>query len=302
MSKFNPLNHPICFSHPLRTAPSTWAQHVPFAMFLVDILRPKLIVELGTYYGVSYSAFCQAIKELELDARCYGVDTWQGDSQSGYFGSEVLSNLKEQHDPLYGSFSRLLQSTFTEASVHFRDNTIDLLHIDGFHTYEAVSQDFAEWLPKMSDRGVILFHDINVREKDFGVWKFWDELKVKYPYFEMMHGYGLGLLAVGQQYPESLQFLLDAAESELIQIREFFYQLGSRVEAAQEVQTLKQLNKELHERIQALSISERQLQQLQQMRSVRFLHVWLDRGFWGVAGRSLGKFRQKIAPSPRSGI
>lgn len=302
MSKFNPLNHPICFSHPLRIAPSTWAQHVPFAMFLIDILRPKLTVELGTYYGVSYSAFCQAVKELKFDAQCYGIDTWEGDSQSGYFGSEVLSNLKDHHDPLYGSFSRLLQSTFTEASVHFRDHTIDLLHIDGFHTYQAVSQDFAGWLPKMSGRGVILFHDINVREKDFGVWKFWDELKAKYPYFEMMHGYGLGLLAVGEQHPESLQFLLDASESELIRIREFFYQLGLRVEAAQEVQTLKQANKELHERIQALSVSERQLQQLQQMRSVRFLHVWLDRGFWGVASRSLDKFRQKIAQSPQSDI
>ncbi|MGB9592400.1 MAG: hypothetical protein ACPL1K_07770, partial [Candidatus Kryptoniota bacterium] len=60
----NPFEHSICFAQPLRIAPSAWTEHIPFAMFLVDILKPKVIVELGTHYGVSYCAFCQAVKTL----------------------------------------------------------------------------------------------------------------------------------------------------------------------------------------------------------------------------------------------
>src|SRR5918999_939994 len=95
---FNPLNHPICLEHPLRLAPSTWIQHVPFGMFLVDALRPGVIVELGTHYGVSYCAFCQAVKHLETETRCFAVDTWEGDSQTGFYGREVLVDLRRHHD------------------------------------------------------------------------------------------------------------------------------------------------------------------------------------------------------------
>jgi len=88
-------------------------------MFLVGLLRPKVVVELGTYYGASYCAICQAVKELELETRCYAIDTWEGDPHSGYYGPEVLADLRTHHDPLYGGFSRLIQSSFDEGATHF---------------------------------------------------------------------------------------------------------------------------------------------------------------------------------------
>jgi hypothetical protein len=84
-------------------------------MLVVDLLRPKTIVELGTHAGDSYCAFCQAAKELRLDLRCYAVDTWHGDEQSGLYGPEVLADLRSHHDQLYGGFSTLIQSTFDDA-------------------------------------------------------------------------------------------------------------------------------------------------------------------------------------------
>jgi hypothetical protein len=239
VSRFNPFDHPIIFRHPLRLATSAWAQHLPFAMFLVDLLRPGTLVELGTHYGVSYCAFCQGVKELALDSRCYAVDTWEGDSQAGFFGPDVLQDLRAHHDPLYGSFSRLVQSTFDEALGHFADGSIDLLHIDGFHTYDAVRHDFETWLPKMSDRGVILFHDTNVRERDFGVWKLWDELKERYPHTEFLHGHGLGMLAVGTRLPEALKEFIGAFNEQPDVVRGFFHERGEITEAATEVVTLR---------------------------------------------------------------
>jgi hypothetical protein len=227
MQKFNPLEHPVCLEKPLRIAPSTWVGHVPFALFLVDILRPATIVELGTQYGVSYCAFCQAVSFLKLNTRCYAVDTWRGEEQAGPLSDDVLVELKRHHDPLYSGFSELIQSAFDDAVDRFADDTIDLLHIDGFHTYDAAKNDFDRWLPKMSRRGVILFHDIAVKKPDFGVWKLWDELKAIYPGFEFPHWYGLGVLAVGREYPSSLDVLLRAG-NDAPAIQEYFNQMGSK--------------------------------------------------------------------------
>ncbi len=237
----DPLAHPICLAIPERlTAVRSWHEHIPFAMLLVDWLRPSLLVELGTHAGDSYCAFCQAVKELNLDTRCYAVDTWQGDAHSGFYQASVLDDLRAHHDPLYGSFSSLIQSTFDEAAQHFTDGTINLLHIDGYHTYEAVKHDFELWLPKMSADGVVLFHDTNVRERNFGISKFWDEIKQRYPHFEFLHGHGLGVLAVGRVQSPQVQALLSAQPEMAVQIRQLFYQLGQRLALQDDVAVLQQ--------------------------------------------------------------
>lgn len=236
----NFLEYPICFEDPLLIDNiSAWVEHIPFGLFIVDLLRPKTIVELGTHSGVSYSAFCQAVKKLGLDTSCYAVDTWEGDAQAGFYGAEILSSFRTFHDEQFGDFSKLLQNTFDDAVKYFSDDSIDLLHIDGLHTYEAVKHDFLVWLPKISRKGVVLFHDISERENDFGVWQLWEELKALYPHFELFHGHGLGILAVGPEYPATLNLLLKSKENAQ-KIRDFFYLLGKRFELEQNQNRLMQ--------------------------------------------------------------
>src|SRR5687768_10094642 len=113
---FNPLQHPLALSE-IRyfTGESAWSGHLPFGMALVQMLRPRTIVELGTHWGDSYCAFCQAVAELQLPARCAAVDTWQGDAHTKSYDEGVYRMLKDFHDPHYGAFSRLLRTTFDDA-------------------------------------------------------------------------------------------------------------------------------------------------------------------------------------------
>jgi len=226
----NFVDHPVCFSKPLRLiTPFTWQEHIPFAMFLVDILKPARLVELGTMRGSSYCAFCQSVDQLKLDTRCYAVDTWTGDPQTGSYGPELLEEFQQYHDPLYGRFSTLIQGTFDSAVAQFEDRTIDLLHIDGYHAYEAVQHDFQTWKSKVSERGIILFHDISVKMPGYGAWQFWDELKLEYPHFEFSHCNGLGVLSLSPSRDDAAGYLFIAGAEEQSKIRTFFEYLGGNL-------------------------------------------------------------------------
>ncbi|HSI10047.1 MAG: class I SAM-dependent methyltransferase [Rariglobus sp.] len=226
-SLFNPLDHPVCFlkpDHPSRV--ESWTQHIPFAYTVTELCKPSVLVELGTHYGTSYCAFCQAVSHLRLATRCTAVDTWRGDPHAGYYGDEVFESLRAFHEPRYAGFSRLHRTTFDEALKDFPGGSVDLLHIDGLHTYEAVRHDFESWLPKMSARGIVLFHDTQVRENDFGVWRLWAELKTRYPSFEFEHGYGLGVIATGAEPPSALRSFFHGSAKEQEGIRDFFHRAG----------------------------------------------------------------------------
>jgi O-antigen biosynthesis protein len=250
--EFNILDFPAAMAQLQRIALSAWYEHTPFAMFLVELLRPKLIVELGSFYGVSYCAFCQAVQLTGLDTRCYAIDTWQGDSQAGFYGPDVLEDLRKYHDPLYGEFSQLLQKTFDEALNLFQDGSIDILHIDGCHTYQSVKHDFENWLPKISEQGIILFHDINVQEGDFGVWHLWQELKLIYPHFEFSHMYGLGVLGVGKHISPLLRIFWEASQEKTARLQALFYNLGKNVSLTAQIKYINMNVAELNQSVQRL--------------------------------------------------
>ena len=177
--------------------PNSWCGHLHFAAWIVQSLNPKVFVELGTHSGNSYLAFCQAVKQFGLETKCYAVDTWQGDEHAGFYSEEIFTSLNDYHQSHYSDFSRLLRMTFDEALPLFEENSIELLHIDGLHTYEAVKHDFEAWLPKLTQGGIVIFHDTNVYKQGFGVWKFWSELKERYPNnLDFFHSYGLGVVQI----------------------------------------------------------------------------------------------------------
>jgi glycosyltransferase involved in cell wall biosynthesis len=182
---------------------TAWLRHAPFGMWLVKAARPKTLVELGTHHGFSYFAFCEAVRQSDLDTRCIAVDTWKGDEHSGTYGEEVFARVQVENRK-YADFSMLLRKTFAEALDDVPDGSVDILHIDGRHFYEDVKEDFESWEPKLAKDAIVLFHDTEVMERGFGVWRFWQEIADKNPTMNFPFQHGLGVYFRGDDLSPEL--------------------------------------------------------------------------------------------------
>ncbi len=172
----------------VETLPSAWNGHRPFAEWLVNTLKPKQIVDLGVDYG--YSTFVFALAACDIpDCAIAGVDLFEGDPQTGIRNTyNQVSAIKEKYN---FTNLELILGDFYEVSLTWK-KPIDILHIDGYHTYEAVSNNFADWSRFVNTEGIVLFHDINVPRDDFQVIRLFRELKGgRKLYF--LESFGLGI-------------------------------------------------------------------------------------------------------------
>ena len=211
--------------HPHRFGLVSWTPHVAFAFDLVADLRPQMLVELGTHSGESYFAFCQSAQENHVGTTCYAVDTWKGDPQAGFYPEDVYADVFRYNQEHYANFSYLVRATFDEAVEKFADGSVDLIHFDGLHTYEAVKHDLERWQTKLSPRGVAIFHDIAARHDDFGAWKLWEEICHEGQSFAFRHGWGLGIWKPAGGEPTGsrlLEILFAADEAEAENIRRYY--------------------------------------------------------------------------------
>jgi len=187
-----------------------WTSHLHFACDLVAVRKPALLVELGVDRGESYFAFCQAAAEHQTGTRCFGIDTWRGDQHAGGYDETTFTQVSEHNRANYAGFSTLIRAGFDEALGQFEPGSIDILHLDGLHTETAVRHDLDSWLPKLRPGGILLLHDVGVRQKDFGVWKVWAELQAKSRSWTFQDGPGLGVWQKPpvSKLPEFLEQLL----------------------------------------------------------------------------------------------
>ena len=193
---------------PARVVNSAWLEHGPFAFWLVEAMRPRLIVELGTHNGYSFCCFCEQLRKSSIEGRAIAVDTWRGDEHAGAYSDSVYDNLSRYVGTHYADIAEMKRMYFSDALPSVADGSVDLLHVDGRHFYDDVVEDFTTWIPKLSDRAIVLFHDTQVRERGFGVYKYWAELEARYPSFEFHHGHGLGVLGYGRNKTPQIESLL----------------------------------------------------------------------------------------------
>ena len=172
-----------------------WEGHRDFAYDLLQFVRPERLVELGSQYGCSLFTFCQAVRDFKLNTEINAVDMWSGDIGAEMSGEEVYALVQKTAATYYPEVKlHLFQMRFDQALPDFADESIDILHIDGGHTFEDVERDFTTWLPKLKENGIVLFHDV-YSPIDQGSCDHWEKTKKEYDcYFDFTHSCGLGVL------------------------------------------------------------------------------------------------------------
>jgi predicted O-methyltransferase YrrM len=145
---------------------------------LVEQRRPRVVVEIGTMRGGTLWAWCRL---AAADALLVSIDLPGGAFGGGYGGHEMvrLKGYAEtaQRLALIRADSHA-SSTLSELTQVLDGRLIDLLFIDGDHTYEGVRSDYETYAPLVAPGGLIVFHDILPCGREHGnVSKLWDELQ-----------------------------------------------------------------------------------------------------------------------------
>lgn len=296
---------PITLMQPERLVfPPGWVGHIPFAFWIVEAVRPRLFVELGTHTGNSFGAFVQAASALSLESRFFAVDHWRGDEHAGDYDEDTYDEVRRYFESKYSNIAELMRMNFDDAVANFEDGSLDLLHIDGFHTYEAVKHDFETWLPKMSERGVVLLHDTNVRKNDFGVFRLMKELSGHYPTFEFVHSNGLGIVQTGRKATNAVKRLIGSkADDNGILARDYFSRIGNALVGQAFTEIL--LGEPLHDKPFEAGLADimwrkqETEKENEHLRAVR-AHLMAEKGrFVDENGRLNTELRKQIAETDR---
>lgn len=152
---------------------------------LFDILKDvKLnnIIEIGTAMGGVLYAFCQLATE---DATILSIDL--PSEAMGAFGpkhplppiEKLMAYAKGSQKLHFIRDDSHKKKTLDQTKKIFGKNKLDLLFIDGDHTYEGVKQDYEMYSPLVKSEGIIVFHDIMFHTKapKCEVERFWNEVK-----------------------------------------------------------------------------------------------------------------------------
>lgn len=151
-----------------------WNSHHVYLAEAIEIIRPKVVIEIGVWKGGSTIRMAQKIKELEIDATVISVDTWLGSwehwEQPQFFADLLFDN---GYPSIYNTFmTNVVESEVQDyivplpldsanaAFVIQRKGIVaDIIHIDGGHDYKAVIDDMQRWWELLRSGGMLIMDD-----------------------------------------------------------------------------------------------------------------------------------------------
>ena len=167
-------------------------------------LKPRRILEIGTAKGGSLFLFSRisgknsTIFSIDLPIIKYVGGITLAPPPKIFFKAFKLDDQKmaiirgDSHD----------SSTLKKVKRILKKNKIDILFIDGNHSYKGVKKDFEIYSPLVRKNGIIAFHDIVEVPSESGVRvnKFWNEIKEYYEYLEFVEDWNQGRYGIGVIY------------------------------------------------------------------------------------------------------
>jgi cephalosporin hydroxylase len=166
-------------------------------------LKPKVTLEIGTANGGTLFLLCQV---SQPEALILSVDLPYGKFGGGGARARI---------PLLKAFAKNKQDVhLIKANSHdfgtlrlvkkiLGPRMVDLLFIDGDHTYDGVRQDYEMYAPLVRKGGMVAFHDIveHTQDMEVKVNKFWNEIKSSGEHVEIVNEWsqkwgGIGILYI----------------------------------------------------------------------------------------------------------
>ena len=124
--------------------------------YIGDMSQFKM-AEIGCYVGDSTEIFLPRVKW------CFCIDPWENgyDPNDGASEGIEMSIVEKQFNQLrnnYDNFTKY-KCKSNEAAYIFDDGFLDLVYIDGLHTYDGVKNDIELYKSKIKKGGYLAGHD-----------------------------------------------------------------------------------------------------------------------------------------------
>lgn len=113
-----------------------------------------LIAEIGAEFGMSASLFCEG---ADASVQIYSVDLFPGDLLKQHRNNLIRGGYTEGSN--HYTRSKQIKGDSKEVWKKWDLGAIDLLFVDGDHSYKGVKADIEGWIPLVKVGGVVLFHD-----------------------------------------------------------------------------------------------------------------------------------------------
>jgi predicted O-methyltransferase YrrM len=114
------------------------------------------IVEIGSWKGRSTTWLASGARlaghrVYAIDPHCRSREYPSAETLDEFLGNLARNGLADIVEPLVMT---------SEAAAAHIEGPVELLFIDGDHSYEAVRRDAELWLPRLIEGGTVMFHDV----------------------------------------------------------------------------------------------------------------------------------------------
>lgn len=179
---------------------------------LIRNLKPKRVLVIGSRYGFIPAVCALACRDngkgiVDFVDAGYDKDNPRdnkliGGGRDVHWGGSGfwVKNNPKKHFAKFGlsDYLKIYIMTSQGFKKSFPKKRWGYIYLDGDHSYRGVKADFERFWPSVTKGGILSLHDIYTKhlgDLDYGVFKYWEELKKKYTNtMEFTGQCGLGLL------------------------------------------------------------------------------------------------------------